>query len=161
MFFAVTTNHSEDQGCVRLGNLDFEFEARISDFAFDFHLVPSLSFYWEIRKRICKTVLENGGLISANYACRCTTAVPENSFSNPFSSFSIKRKERNPRGDFLAIKSVLGLPVLSQIRIRIWKSKPRTCTQIKMRASHNTTKLTPLPLAVLVFSRLIGFPLIT
>ena len=119
MFFAVTTNHSDDQGCIRLGNLDFEFEARISDFAFDFHLVPSLTFYWKIRKRICKTVLENGGLISANYACRCTTAVLENSFSNPFSSFSIKRKERNLRGDFLAIKPVLGLPVLLQIRIRI------------------------------------------
>jgi len=104
MFFAVTTNHSEDQGCVRLGNLDLEFETRISDFAFDFHLVPSLSFYWEIRKRICKiiiTVLENGGLISANYACRCTTAVLENSFPNPFSKFLSKTERKKPKERFL------------------------------------------------------------
>ena len=34
-----------------------------------------LSFDWEIRKRICKTVLVNSGLLFTNYACACKTAV--------------------------------------------------------------------------------------
>ena len=52
---------------------------------------PFLSFDWEIRKRICKTVLVNSGLLFTNYACACKTAVPKDSFSNPFSDFPIER----------------------------------------------------------------------
>ena len=44
---------------------------------------PSLPYDWEIRKRI----LLNSGLLFANYACACTTAVLKNRFSNPFSNF--------------------------------------------------------------------------
>ena len=42
------------------------------------------------RKRICKTVLVNSGLLFTNYACACKTAVPKDSFSNPFSDFPIE-----------------------------------------------------------------------
>ena len=52
---------------------------------------PFLSFDWEIRKRICKTVLVNSGLLFTNYACACKTAFPKDSFSNPFSDFPIER----------------------------------------------------------------------
>ena len=45
----------------------------------------------EIRKRICKTVLVNSGLLFAKYACACKTAVLKDSFSNPFSDFLIER----------------------------------------------------------------------
>ena len=44
----------------------------------------------EIRKRICKTVLVNSGLLFTNYACACKTAVPKDSFSNP--NRTVKRK---------------------------------------------------------------------
>ena len=40
---------------------------------------------------ICKTVLVNSGLLFTNYACACKTAVPKDSFSNPFSDFPIER----------------------------------------------------------------------
>ena len=126
-----------------------------------FHGVPSLSFYWEIRKRICKTVPVNGGVISANYACRCATDVQENSFSNPFSNFAIKRKERNPRRDFSAIKPVLEIwPFYCKSESGFENLNPEHAPR-KMRASHKTTNLTPLLLAVLGFSRLIGFSLVT
>ena len=46
---------------------------------------------WEIQKRICKTALVNNGLLFANYAGTCKTAVLKDSFSNPFSDFPIKR----------------------------------------------------------------------
>ena len=59
---------------------------------FDYCLTPSkvptstsqanslkgVSFDWGIRKRICKTVLVNSGLLFTNYACACKT----DSFSN-------------------------------------------------------------------------------
>ena len=45
----------------------------------------------EIRKRICKTILVNSGLLFTNYACACKTTVPKDSFSNPFSDFLIER----------------------------------------------------------------------
>ena len=51
----------------------------------------NVPFDGEIRKRICKTILVNSGLLLANYACACNTAVLKDSFSNPFSDFSIER----------------------------------------------------------------------
>ena len=77
-------------GCVRLGNPDLDFQNLDLDFPIEreiqkrispprirpqggFHF---LSFDWEIRKRICKTVLVNSGLLFTNYACVCKTAVP-------------------------------------------------------------------------------------
>ena len=54
-------------------------------------LVTGLPFDWEIRKRICKTVIVNSGLLFANYACACKTAVLKESFSNRFSDFPIER----------------------------------------------------------------------
>ena len=58
-----------------------------------FFRFPFLSFDWEIRKRICKTVLVNSGLLFTNYACACKTAVPKDSFANPFSDFPIERQK--------------------------------------------------------------------
>ena len=96
-----------------MGNPDLDFEIQISDFAIEreirkqilpprnpssgwisikksksgFFGFPLLSFDWEIRKRICKTVLVNSGLLFANYACACKTAVLKDSFSNPSADF--------------------------------------------------------------------------
>ena len=87
--------------CVRLGNLDLDFEMQFSDFAIKsiksknrFHLRGSvlkvdcnyeiqvqiswISFFTVrlgILERICKTVLVSSGLFSANYACACETVV--------------------------------------------------------------------------------------
>ena len=58
-----------------------------------FHRFPSLPYDREIRKRVFKTILLNSGLLFANYACACRTAVLKNSFSNPFSDFP-KKTER-------------------------------------------------------------------
>ena len=54
---------------------------------------PFLSFDWEIRKRNSKTVLVNSVLLFTNYACLCRTAVPKDSFANPFSDFPIERQK--------------------------------------------------------------------
>ena len=86
---------------------------------------PFLSFDWEIRKRICYTVLVNSSLLFANYACACKTAVLKSSFSNPFSDFPIERQKgksekiriwisqlkSTPRTDFSEVKSVFGFRV--------------------------------------------------
>ena len=104
-------------GCVRLGNPDLDFENLNLDFPIEdeirkrispprnsssgwisiikkskssFFGFPFLSFDWEIRKRIYKTVLVNSGLLFTNYAFACKTAVPKDSFSNPFSYFPIE-----------------------------------------------------------------------
>ena len=106
-------------GCVRLGNPDLDFQNLNLDFPIEreirkrispprnpssgwisikksksgFFGFPFLSFDWEIRKRICKTVLVNSGLLFTNYACACKTAVPRDSFSNPFSDFPIEQQK--------------------------------------------------------------------
>ena len=113
-----------------MGNLDLDFEIRICDFAIEreirkqislsrnpssgwisiresksgFHGFPSLPYDWEIRKRICKTILLNSDLLFANYACACKTAVLKNSFSNPFSDFPNKRKERKSKRRYPSIE---------------------------------------------------------
>ena len=74
-----------------------------------------LPFDWEIRKRICKTILVNGGLLFANYACACETAVLKGSFSNPFSDFPIERQKENPKTDISA--SDFAFDCKSEIRI--------------------------------------------
>ena len=79
-------------------------------------MISFLPFDWEIRKRICKSVLVNSGLLFANYACACKTAVLKNSFSNPFSDFPIERKNENPKTDISALKSVFGFRVRLEIR---------------------------------------------
>ena len=48
-------------------------------------------FDWEIRKRICKTVVVNSGVLFVNYACACKTAVLKDSFPSPFSVFPMER----------------------------------------------------------------------
>ena len=121
-----------------MGNPDLDFEIRIWDFAFEreirnrvslfrnpssgwfsikesksgFHGFPSLPYDWEIRKRICKTILLNGGLLFANYGCACKTAVLENSFSNSFSDFPKNWKERKSKHRYPSI----------EIRFRISRS---------------------------------------
>ena len=49
--------------------------------------ISCLPFNWEIKKGICKIILVNSGLLFANYACACKTAVLKDSFPNPFSDF--------------------------------------------------------------------------
>ena len=55
-----------------------------------FLFTVSLPFDWEIRQSICKTLLVNSGLLSANYACACKTAVLENYFLHSFFGFPKK-----------------------------------------------------------------------
>ena len=117
-------------GCIRLGNPDLDFQNLNLDFPIEREIrkrispprnpssgwisikksksgflgFPFLSFDWEIRKRICKTVLVNSGLLFTNYACACKTALPKNSFANPFSDFPIERqkgKSKKSRFGFL------------------------------------------------------------
>ena len=74
-----------------------------------------------IRKRICKTILLNSGLLFANYASACKTAVLKDSFSNPLSDFQKQISQRwNLFSDFaFNFKS----------EIRILKSKSRFPTR--------------------------------
>ena len=73
-------------GCVRLRNPDFWFWNRTRNPKTDFiseksvlrvkgwiriSWISFLPLDWEIRKRICKTILVNSGLLFANYACTC------------------------------------------------------------------------------------------
>ena len=93
-------------GCVRLGNPDFgfcnrtrnpktDFTSEKSVLRVDFQIRISwssvLPFDWEIRKRICKTILVNIGFLFTNYACACKTAVLKDSFPNRFSDFPIEQ----------------------------------------------------------------------
>ena len=108
-----TKNRSYERfsGCVRLGKPDLDFQNLNLDFPiereirkrispprnpssgwipikkskFVFFGFPFLSFDWEIRKRICETVLVYSGLLFTK------TVVPKDSFSNPFSDFPIER----------------------------------------------------------------------
>ena len=50
---------------------------------------------WEIRKRICKTVLVNCGVFFVNYACACKTAVLSVKIR-----FRISRSIANPKSRF-------------------------------------------------------------
>ena len=50
---------------------------------------------WEIRKRICKTVLVNSGVLFVNYACACKTAVLSVKIR-----FRISRSIANPKSGF-------------------------------------------------------------
>ena len=72
--------------------MDFTCEKSVLrvDFNPDF-----LDFLFTVRlgnpKKDLQTVLANSGLLFANYACACKTAVLKNSFSNPFADFPIER----------------------------------------------------------------------
>ena len=63
--------------------VDFDYEIQIWILWISF-----LPFDWEIRKRICKSILVNSGLLFANYACACKTAVFQILFGFP------KKKEK-------------------------------------------------------------------
>ena len=97
------------EGCFRLGNPDLDFEIRkqispprnpskgrisIKKSKSGFHGFP---FCWEIRERICKAILVNSGLLFANYACACKTAVLKDSFPNPFSDFPKEIQKQTPQ----------------------------------------------------------------
>ena len=107
-------------GCVRLGNPKLDFQNINLDFPIEreirkrispprnpssgwisikksksgFFGFPFLSFDWEIRKRICKTVLMNSGLLFTNYACACKTAVRKDSFAKSFFGFPNRTTKR-------------------------------------------------------------------
>ena len=72
-----------------------EIQTRISQTSF-------LPFDWEIRKRIRKTAFVNNGLLFANCACACMTAVLKDSFSNQFFRISQSNgKNANPKTDIV------------------------------------------------------------
>ena len=80
--------------------------------------ISFLPFDWEIRTRICKTVLENSGLLFANYACACKTAVGllRTVFQILFRISQLNGKNENPKTDNLSLKFVFGFRVRLQIR---------------------------------------------
>ena len=88
--------------------VDFDYEIQIWILWISF-----LPFDWEIRKRICKSILVNSGLLFANYACACKTAV----FQILFRISQKKREKKgNERTDISALKSVFRFRVRLQIR---------------------------------------------
>ena len=94
--------------------LRVDFNKEIQNRIFWISLLP---FDWEIRKRICKTILVNSGLLFTNYACACKTAVRKDSFSNPFFGFPIRTVKRKvQKKKILALKYVFGFCVRLQIR---------------------------------------------
>ena len=100
-----------DFACNRTGNpkTDFTFEKSVFGVDFNqetqirFHGFPSLPFDWDIRKRICKTILLNSGLLFVDFACACKTAVLKNCFSNPFSDYAKNRKEKKSQKRYLSV----------------------------------------------------------
>ena len=67
-------------------------------------------FFWEIRKKICKTVLVNSGLFSGKNECACETVVLENSFLNLCSDFPEKRTAGKSKDRFLGVKNRFWIP---------------------------------------------------
>ena len=78
-----------------------------SEIQFRISWISFLPFDWEIRTRICKTVLENSGLLFANYACACKTAVGllRTVFQILFRISQLNGKNENPKTDNLSLKS--------------------------------------------------------
>ena len=80
---------------------------RLVDFNYEIQIwilwTPYLRFDWEIRKRICKTILVNSGLLFANYACACKTAVFQILFQVRI-SLPKKRKEREWKNRYLSVE---------------------------------------------------------
>ena len=93
--------------------LDFDYEIQICILWISF-----LQFDWEIRKRICKSILVNSGLLFANYACACKTAVFQIlcQFGCPPHPPQKKEKKGNERTDISTLKSVFRFRVRLQIR---------------------------------------------
>ena len=105
-----------DLGCVRLGNPDLDFQNLNPDFPIEREILKRISpreirpqggfqlrnpnpnfldFLFTVRlgnqEKDLQNCLVNSGLLFANYACACKTAVLKNSFSNPFANFPIER----------------------------------------------------------------------
>ena len=97
-------------GVRAIGKSDLDFQNLNPDFPIDLREIRpqggfqlrnpnSDSLYFPFCRSIGKsekgfaklTVLVNHGLLFTNYACACKTAVPKDSFSNPFSDFPIER----------------------------------------------------------------------
>ena len=78
-------------------------------------------FDWEIRKRICKTVLVNSGHLFANYACACKQLLLRTVFQILFRISQSNGKNKNPKTENSALKSVFGFSVRLQIRNRDFK----------------------------------------
>ena len=98
------TDFTSEKSVLRV-DFNWEIQIRISWISF-------LPFDWEIRKKICKTVLVNSALLFANYACACKTAVLKNSFSNPFADFPDERQKWKSKNRYISV----------EIRFRILRS---------------------------------------
>ena len=71
---------------------------------------PPFSQHFEIRKKICKTVLVNSGIFSGKNECACETVVLEDSFANLFSDFPQKRTVGKSKDRFLGVKNCFWIP---------------------------------------------------
>ena len=90
--------------------VDFDYEIQIWIL-----WISCLPFDREIRKRICKTIVVNSGLLFANDACACKTAVIQILFQFGFPPQK-KEKKGNERTDISTLKSVFRFRVRLQIR---------------------------------------------
>ena len=68
--FTGTRETRDEWKLARETHADFQWEIQIR-----ISWISFLSFNWEIRKRICKTIPEKSGLRFANYASACKTIV--------------------------------------------------------------------------------------
>ena len=137
----VFPNHNAS-GCVRLGNPDLDFENLNPDFPIEreirkrispprnpssgwisikksksgFFGFPFLSFVWEIRKRICKTVLVNSGLLLLIMRVHAGPLFLRTVFQILFRISQSNGKKENPKRNIAALKSVFGFRVRLQIQ---------------------------------------------
>ena len=123
--------------CNRTRNPKTDFTLEKSVLRVDFNLeiqiriswISFLPFDWEIRKRICKTVLVNSGLLFANYVCACKTVVLKDSISNPFSDFQSNGKNENLKTDISALTN----PGVFRVRLQIRNLNPHFPIECTLR----------------------------
>jgi len=121
-----STGNKDFRFCNRKRNPKTDFSSNKSvlmvDFDYEIQIwilwISFLPFDWEIRKRICKTILVNSGLLFANDACACKTVFFKILFQFGFPPHQKKKKEKkgNERTDISALKSVFRFRVRLQIR---------------------------------------------
>ena len=118
-----STGNKDFRFCNRKRNSKTDFTSNKSvlmvDFDYEIQIwilwISCLPFDREIRKRICKTIVVNSGLLFANDACACKTAVIQILFQFGFPPQK-KEKKGNERTDISTLKSVFRFRVRLQIR---------------------------------------------
>ena len=141
--------------CNRTRNPKTDFTLEKSVLRVDFNLeiqiriswISFLPFDWEIRKRICKTVLVNSGLLFANYVCACKTVVLKDSISNPFSDFQSNGKNENLKTDISALTN----PGVFRVRLQIRNLNPHFPIECTLRFASKFVSFI-LPVSVVFLS---------